>query len=49
MDYKDILAKAASEFMALDSHLIDVLEIKRPVNISYAKQLAKAISKLSHT
>ena len=47
VDYKDILTKATDELMSLNSHLIDVLEIKRPPNISYAKQLAKVISKLS--
>lgn len=47
MDYQDILAKAKQELVALDSHLIDVVDIKRPPNLEYAKQLAKVISKLS--
>lgn len=47
MDYQDILARAKQELIALDSHLIDVVDIKRPPNLEYAKQLAKVISKLS--
>lgn len=47
MDYQDILARAKQELVALDSHLIDVVDIKRPPNLEYAKQLAKVISKLS--
>lgn len=47
MDYIEILAAAKDELMALDSHLIDVLDIKRPPSLAYAKNLAKVISKLS--
>ena len=47
MDYQDILARAKQELVALGSHLIDVVDIKRPPNLEYAKQLAKVISKLS--
>lgn len=47
MDSQSILAQAKQELTALDQHLIDVVDIKRPPNIEYAKQLAKVISKLS--
>lgn len=47
MDYTEILATAKHELTALDSHLIDILDIKRPPSLAYAKNLAKVISKLS--
>lgn len=47
MDYTEILAAAKSELTALDSHLIDVIDLKRPPSLAYAKNLAKVISKLS--
>lgn len=47
MNNRDILDAAKKELTALDSHLIDVLDIKRPTTLAYAKQLAKVISKLS--
>ena len=47
MDYSEVLQTAKNELTGLDSHLIDVLEIKRPPTIEYAKSLAKVISKLS--
>lgn len=47
MNYTEILAAAKDELTALDSHLIDVLDIKRPPSLAYAKNLAKVISKLS--
>lgn len=47
MDYTGILATAKSELTALDSHLIDVIDLKRPPSLAYAKNLAKVISKLS--
>lgn len=47
MNYSDVLGAAKDELTALDSHLIDVLDIKRPASITYAKNLAKVISKLS--
>lgn len=47
MDYLEILAAAKAELTSLDSHLIDVLDIKRPQSLDYAKNLAKVISKLS--
>lgn len=47
MNHTEILAAAKDELTALDSHLIDVLDIKRPPSLAYAKNLAKVISKLS--
>lgn len=47
MTYFEILAEAKQELTSLDSHLIDVLDIKRPPSLAYAKNLAKVISKLS--
>lgn len=47
MNNKDILRQAKTELTSLNSHLIDVVDIKRPTSIEYAKQLAKVISKLS--
>lgn len=47
MNYHDVLSIAKAELMALDSHLINVLDITKPTSIDYAKQLAKVISKLS--
>ena len=47
MTHTDILAKAQETLTDLDNHLIDVVDIKKPTSISYAKQLAKVISKLS--
>lgn len=47
MNYKEILESAKHELTALDSHFIDVLDIKRPQSLAYAKNLAKVISKLS--
>lgn len=47
MNNRDILNAAKEELTSLDSHLIDVLDIKRPATLAYAKQLAKVISKLS--
>ena len=47
MNCEDILSTAKNELTALDKHLIDVLDIKRPPSLAYAKNLAKVISKLS--
>ena len=47
LDCRDILDKAKNELTALDRHLIDVVDITKPANLEYAKQLAKVISKLS--
>ena len=46
MNTRDILNAAKEELTSLDSHLIDVLDIKRPTSLAYAKQLAKVISTL---
>lgn len=47
MNSRDILNTAKEELTSLDKHLIDVIDIKRPTTLAYAKQLAKVISKLS--
>ena len=47
MNHQEVLSIAKDELMALDSHLINVLDITKPTSIEYAKQLAKVISKLS--
>lgn len=47
MNYIDILNSAKKELTSLDTHLIDVVDIKRPQSITYAKNLAKVVSKLS--
>ena len=47
MDYREILTQANIELSSLDENLIDVLEIKKPQSMVYAKNLAKVISKLS--
>lgn len=47
MTCSEILTAARQELFALDSHLIDILDIKRPPSLEYAKNLAKVISKLS--
>ena len=47
MNGSDVLLAAKEELTSLDSHLIDVLDIKRPQSLAYAKNLAKVISKLS--
>ena len=47
MNYQDILTKAKTELTGLDRHLIDIIDVKKPPNLEYAKQLAKVISKLS--
>lgn len=44
---RDILRLAKNELTSLDNFLIDVIDIKRPQSIAYAKNLAKVISKLS--
>lgn len=46
-DCQKLLDKAAEALASLDEHIIDVLEVKRPYSIEYAKQLVKVISKLS--
>lgn len=47
MTHQKILEKAREALTGLDRHLIDVIDVKKPTNIEYAKQLAKVISKLS--
>lgn len=40
MNTRDILNAVKEELTSLDSHLIDVLDIKCPTSLAYAKQLA---------
>lgn len=47
MNVKDILDIAKNELTGLDNNLIDILEIKRPPTLEYAKHLVRVISKLS--
>ena len=47
MECKEILAIAKNELEAMQNRIIDVLDVKRPTNIEYAKQLTKVVSKLS--
>ena len=47
MNIRDILNAVKEELTSLDKHLFDVLDIKRPATLAYAKQLAKVISKFS--
>ncbi len=47
MNCQQILSQAKDTLTTLNSHIIDVVDIKKPPNIEYAKQLAKVISKLS--
>lgn len=47
MEIPEVLNQAKGELTSLDSRLIDILEIKRPPSLAYAKQLAKVVSKLS--
>ena len=46
-EYINILSFARQRLIALDNHLIDVINIARPTSLAYAKNLAKVISKLS--
>jgi len=43
----DVLRIARDELAAMNGNIISVLDIMRPTNIEYAKQLAKVVSKLS--
>ena len=47
MECQEILALAKCELEAMRNRSIDVIDVKRPPNIEYAKQLAKVVSKLS--
>ena len=47
MNCQEILSIAKHELKAMQGRIIDVLEIKHPPNVEYAKLLAKVVSKLS--
>lgn len=47
MDYKEVLNRACKEIKSLEGHLFDVLTISKPVDVEYAQDLAKIISKIS--
>lgn len=47
MNYKDVLEKASEEILSLKGQALDVLDIKKPHSVSYAKHLAKVVSKIS--
>lgn len=47
MNFKEILSKAGKEVEGLKGHIVDVLDIKQPHNLDYAKHLAKVVSKIS--
>lgn len=47
MDYKDILTEASDSLLALNGTILDVIDVKKPSSLEYAKQLAKVVSKLS--
>ena len=47
MNYRDILSLASQELLALKDKEVAVLEINKPPDIQFAKNLAKIISKLS--
>lgn len=47
MNYKEILAIAGKSLKELNGQTLDVLDVKKPNSISYAKHLAKVISKIS--
>lgn len=47
MNYKKILSITTRKLSSLNSALIDVIDIKKPSSLNYAKQLTKVISKLS--
>lgn len=47
MNYREILEQANVALTDLNDNLIDVLDIKKPKSMVYAKNLAKVISKLS--
>src|SRR3989338_6902388 len=47
MNYKDVLEKASGEILGLKGQTLDVLDIKKPHSVSYAKHLAKVVSKIS--
>ena len=47
MNYSDILTTASNEITALKGRTLPVVDITKPPNLDYAKQLAKVVSKLS--
>lgn len=47
MNYLDALTRANKEIMSFKGQTLDILEIKQPRNVEYAKYLAKIISKIS--
>lgn len=47
VDCSEILSAAEQKLMTLKGHSLDVVDIKQPQSISYAKSLAKVVSKLS--
>lgn len=47
MDCSEILSAAEQKLMTLKGRSIDVVDIKQPQSIAYAKSLAKVVSKLS--
>ena len=47
MNYKDVLIISRNELSKLTNSTLEIIEIKKPNSISYAKKLAKIVSKLS--
>ncbi|RMG29575.1 MAG: hypothetical protein D6730_03710 [Bacteroidetes bacterium] len=47
MNYQDILTKASKGLKNLKGNVIDVVEVKKPPTLDYARHLAKIVSKLS--
>lgn len=47
MNYQDILKKAEAHLGKLEGRVLDILDIKKPEDIEYAKHLAKTVSKIS--
>ena len=47
MKYKEILNKASREVEKMVGKNIDILDVKRPHSVEYAKHLAKVVSKIS--
>lgn len=47
MDFKSVLAIANNLLVSLEGQIIDVVDIKKPLSIEHAQNLAKVISKLS--
>jgi hypothetical protein len=47
MNSNEVLAIAKKELVNLKGNVMDVLDVTKPVDLEYAKQLAKVVSKLS--